>query len=115
MIIQSSKKKAVDTVHVFCVFMSCFMCYCVLTTTNKIMFFIFIFWYVCFRALKAKQADKVNTVSTKVDDMMKHMKVSPLHQQWIHHLTAQPETNLQDMLDNEIAFVQFHCITYLVI
>lgn len=90
------------------------MCYCVLTTTNKIMFFIFMFWYVCFRALKAKQVEKVNAVSAKVDDMIKQMNVSPL-QQLIHQLTVQPETKLQDMLDNEIAFVQFHCITYLVI
>jgi hypothetical protein len=46
----------------------------------------------CVRALKTKQADKVNAASAKVDDMMKHMKASPLHKQLIHQLTVQPET-----------------------
>ena len=40
----------------------------------------------CVRALKAKQSERVNTVSAKVDDMTKQMNISPLHHQVIQEL-----------------------------
>ncbi len=57
----------------------------------------------CVRALKAKQSERVNAVSAKVDDMTKQMNISPLHHQVIQELKKNP-----DMLDNEIAFVNFY-------
>jgi hypothetical protein len=57
----------------------------------------------CIRALKAKQTDKVNVVSSKVDEMIKHMEFSPTHKQLIQELREQP-----DILDNEISFVDFY-------
>ena len=57
----------------------------------------------CVRALKAKQSERVNTVSAKVDDMTKQMNITPLHHQVIQELKKNP-----DMLDNEIAFVNFY-------
>jgi MoaA/NifB/PqqE/SkfB family radical SAM enzyme len=57
----------------------------------------------CIRSLKVKQADRVNIVSSKVDEMFKHMELSPTHKQLIQKLRDQP-----DILDNEIAFVDFY-------
>jgi hypothetical protein len=57
----------------------------------------------CVRALKANQAYRVNTVSAKVDDMMKQMNISPTHKLLIQKLREQPE-----LLDNEISFVDFY-------
>jgi hypothetical protein len=57
----------------------------------------------CIRALKAKQVEKVNIVSSKVDEMIKHMELSPTHKQLIQELREQP-----DILDNEISFVDFY-------
>jgi hypothetical protein len=57
----------------------------------------------CIRAQKAKQVEKVNIVSSKVDEMIKHMELSPTHKQLIQDLREQP-----DILDNEISFVNFY-------
>ena len=57
----------------------------------------------CIRALKAKQTDKVNIVSSKVDEMMKHMEFSPTHKKLIQEMKDHPE-----LLDNEIYFVEFY-------
>ena len=67
----------------------------------------------CIRALKAKQTDKVNVVSSKVDEMIKNIEFSPTHNQLIQELREQPE-----ILDNEISFVDFysynlHSLSYL--
>ena len=45
----------------------------------------------CIRALKAKQTDKVNVVSSKVDEMIKHKEFSLTHKQSIQELIEQPE------------------------
>jgi hypothetical protein len=57
----------------------------------------------CIRALKAKQVEKVSIVSSKVDEMIKNMELSPTHKQLIQELREQPDT-----LDNEISFVDFY-------
>jgi hypothetical protein len=57
----------------------------------------------CIRALKLKQADRVSDVSSKVDDMLKQLKLSLLHKELIQQLRDQP-----DNIDNELAFVNFY-------
>ena len=57
----------------------------------------------CVRALKAKQTEKVNTVSSKVDDMMKQLNVSSTHKKLLQEIKDHPE-----LLENEISFVEFY-------
>ena len=47
--------------------------------------------------------EKVNIVSSKVDEMLNHMEHSPTHKQLIKDLKDEPDT-----LDNEISFVDFY-------
>ena len=55
------------------------------------------------RAQKAKQTEKVNTVSSKVDDMMKQLNVSSTHKKLLQEIKDHPE-----LLENEISFVEFY-------
>jgi hypothetical protein len=57
----------------------------------------------CIRSLKTNQTDRVKIVSSKVDEMIKHMELSPTHKHLIQKLKDHPE-----IIENEIAFVEFY-------
>jgi len=57
----------------------------------------------CIRSLKEKQVEKVNIVSSKVDEMLNNMELSSTHKQLIKDLKDEP-----GIIENEIAFVNFY-------
>ena len=57
----------------------------------------------CIRSLKEKQVEKVKIVSSKVDEMLNNMELSPTHKQLIKDLKDEP-----GIIENEIAFVNFY-------